>query len=46
TTNRSKRSSKSKTSQRQSEQAGRYKSKATISSSDDESDNEPSRPTV
>ncbi|CAF3361322.1 unnamed protein product [Rotaria socialis] len=46
TTNRSKRSSKSKTSQRQSEQAGRYKSKATISSSDDESDNEPSRPTI
>ncbi|CAF1180570.1 unnamed protein product [Rotaria sordida] len=45
-TSRSKRSSISKTSQRQSEQAGRYKSKATISSSEDESDNEPSRPTI
>ncbi|CAF2780986.1 unnamed protein product [Rotaria sp. Silwood2] len=44
-TSRSKRSSSSKTSQRQSEQSGRYKSKATISSSEDESDNEPSHPT-
>ncbi|UJR10596.1 hypothetical protein I4U23_014793 [Adineta vaga] len=43
-TNRSKRPSK--TSHRQSESSGRYKSKATISSSDDESDNEPSRPTI